>query len=369
MTSRAPAFVMTVVCAVLSCAVADAETTGYFDTCQSCTLVATAVTSDTISSNGYLFTYTRDKLFTGGTGQPIGRQVRVPWPTGVEAQAVTTPPAGVTDYKARITLQRVDGQVFDLTAFTFQLLANTAGAGGTLEIMPLVNGEDAFANPVLFDATGIAGNTFTYDTSPNPWGSTVLLAGFDTYKIALYVDFAFVGLTLSSASQGPQSCCLAGATCADLTPDSCVLQGGTPQGAATSCSCNPCPAPPPPPPVPDGRNGTTPMSADNRGFPGDSMQVSWDVTTCAATDYNLLYGDLNSVGGYTLSGALCSLGTGGSHVWSGVPAGNIFFVVVATNGAGAEGSWCVDSMNQECNGSAPSGLCGASAKITGGTCP
>jgi len=28
----------------------------------------------------------------------------VAWPVGVEAQAVTTPPPGVTDYKARITL-------------------------------------------------------------------------------------------------------------------------------------------------------------------------------------------------------------------------------------------------------------------------
>jgi hypothetical protein len=30
--------------------------------------VAAGVTWDTISSNGHLFTYTRDKLFTGGTG-------------------------------------------------------------------------------------------------------------------------------------------------------------------------------------------------------------------------------------------------------------------------------------------------------------
>ena len=62
----------------------------------------------------------------------------VPWPQGVEAQAVTVPPPGVTDYKARITLQRVDGAVFDLTAFTAKLLANTAGAGADFEIMPLL---------------------------------------------------------------------------------------------------------------------------------------------------------------------------------------------------------------------------------------
>ena len=139
----------------------NAEATVFFDPCQVATLVNSGVTSDTVSSRGYLFTYTRDKLFTGGTGQPIGRPVRVPWPDGVEAQAVTTPPPGVTDYKARITIQRVDGGVFDLPAFTAQLLANTAGAGGSIEIMPVLNGEDAFADPLYFDATGCVNRALT----------------------------------------------------------------------------------------------------------------------------------------------------------------------------------------------------------------
>jgi len=178
---------------------ANAGTTVFFDGSQVATLVASGVTSDTISSHGYLFTYTRDKLFTGGTGQPIGRPVRVPWPAGVEAQAVTTPPAGVTDYKARIILERVDGAGFDLTAFTAQLLANTAGAGGSIEIMPILNGEDAFNDPLYFNATGYYGNAFSYDTSPNHLGSTALLKGFEAYKIGLYVDFALIGLTLECA--------------------------------------------------------------------------------------------------------------------------------------------------------------------------
>lgn len=181
-------------------ATAGASTVVFFDSSQIATSVASGVTSDTIRSQGYLFTYTRDKLFTGGIGpDPIGRQVRVPWPAGVEAQAVTTPPPGVTDYKARITLQRVDGDVFDLTSFTAKLLANTAGAGGSIEIMPLLDGEDAFNDPLYFDASGYSGSFFSYDESPNPWGSTALLKGFDTYKVGLYVDFAFTALTLEGA--------------------------------------------------------------------------------------------------------------------------------------------------------------------------
>jgi hypothetical protein len=184
----------------LSGATLNASSIVFFDSSQVATLVESGVTWDTIRSNGYSFNYTRDKLFTGGTGHVIGRQVRVPWPEGVEAQAVTTPPPGVTDYKARIALQRVDGDVFDLISFTAKLLANTAGAGGAIEIMPSLNGEDGFNDPLYFDATGYYGSSFSYDESPNRWGSTALLKGFDTYKIGLYVDFAFTALMLEGAA-------------------------------------------------------------------------------------------------------------------------------------------------------------------------
>jgi PEP-CTERM motif len=168
----------------------------FFNAGQVATPVASGATSDTISSEGYLFTYTRDKLFTGGGSEPIGRMVRIAWPEGVEAQAVT---AGPNPGKAKITIERLDGKVFDLTAFTAKLLANTAGAGGQFEVVPFLDGDEALKNPVIFNATGVAGNTFSYDTSPNPLGTTALLTGFDKYTIDLYVDFALTGLTLAAA--------------------------------------------------------------------------------------------------------------------------------------------------------------------------
>jgi hypothetical protein len=366
---RAAKLVAAVAFCVFPGALASADTMVFFENCQLYTLVASGVTSDTISSNGYLFTYTRDKLFTGGTGHPIGRPVRVAWPAGVEAQAVTTPPPGVTDYKARITLQRVDGQVFDLTAFTFQLLANTGGAGASLEIMPVLNGEDGFADPVYFNATGYYGQTFSYDTSPNPMGSTALLTGFDTYKIGLYVDFALIGATFNSGSPGLRSCCLPNDSCVDLTATSCVLQGGAPLGAGTSCACNPCVVPQGPPPVPDGRNATTPLRAARLTAGGDSIQLDWDAASCPAIDYNLIYGDLSGVAGYALSGFVCSTGTSGGYVWAGVPSGDLYFLVVGTDGAGTESSWGLNGANQERNGSVASGTCGATSKRTSQTCP
>jgi hypothetical protein len=183
-----------IVVTLAATSLAPAGTTVFFQASQTTNLVSSGTTSDTISSEGYLFTVTRDKLFTGGIGlpDPIGRAVRVPWPAGLEAQAVTS---GPVLSKARIDITRQDGQPFAITSFTGQLLANTAGAGGAFEIMPMVNGEDAAANPFTYNASGYTGSTFTYATPE--------LAGFDSYKLTLYVDYAVMSLTVVDASQPP----------------------------------------------------------------------------------------------------------------------------------------------------------------------
>jgi len=173
---------------------APAVTTVFFNSSQTTNLVASGTTSDTLSSEGYLFTLTRDKLFTGGVGltNPIGRTVRIPWPDGLEAQAVTTGPALSA---AKITIKRQDGQLFAIESFTAKLLANTAGAGGAFEIMPLLNGQDGVPDPFLYDATGYYGQNFTYH-SPE-------LTGFDAYIMTLYVDYAWMSLTVVDASLPP----------------------------------------------------------------------------------------------------------------------------------------------------------------------
>lgn len=178
-------------------AAAPAVVTVYFDPSQVATLISEGVTSDTIACQGYLFTYTRDKLFTGGTGQVIGRQVRIPWPDGLEAQYVTE---GPNPTKASITVRRQDGGVFDLSSFTAHLLAN-AGAGRAIEIVPLLGGEELLPDPLSFDVSGNYGMEFSYDTSPNPWGSTAALVGYDEYRINLTLDYALTALTLTDPSQ------------------------------------------------------------------------------------------------------------------------------------------------------------------------
>lgn len=162
----------------------------FFNPSQPVIVVASNITSGTLSSSGYRFDYTADGYWAASPGgPPTGRFFSVFWPGGVQAQAITVgPDIGVG---ANLTLRRVDGQPFGLRSFTGKLLANTAGAGGAFELMPQLNGEDALPDPLLFNASGYGGQTFLH---------TPALSGYDTYVIHLYVDWALVGLTTVDTS-------------------------------------------------------------------------------------------------------------------------------------------------------------------------
>lgn len=188
----------TSICALILSAPAGAVTTTFFDASQTMALAASGTTSDTISTEGYLFTYTLDKLFTGGGSTIIGRTQLVQWPDGLHAQAVTSGP--VTG-PAQITIRRVDGGVFDLDALSFKLLANTWATGADLEITPMLDGNDG--PQVFLDASGSYSNTFSYSTTLSDYRgfNTKTLKGYDTYNLSLFVDFALTGITLTDPSQ------------------------------------------------------------------------------------------------------------------------------------------------------------------------
>jgi hypothetical protein len=190
-------FVMAALC-ILSGS-AHAITTVFFNVSQTTNLILSGTASDTISSEGYVFSYTRDKLFTGGTSEIIGRPVRVQWPDGLEAQYVTT-----ETNKATIKVSRMDGAVFDLSAFSARLLANP-GAGRAIEIVPLLNGEEPLNDPLVFDvSSGNYGSVHSFDTTtPSYIGSTAALTNYDAYKITLTLDFAMTALTVVDASLPP----------------------------------------------------------------------------------------------------------------------------------------------------------------------
>lgn len=162
-----------------------AVTNVFFNASQTSTLVVSNINAVTIRSGDYLFTYSADGYWSAGGGTPTGRFFSIFWPTGVQAQAITAGP--LLGAGANITLTRVDGKLFDLQAFTGEILLNTAGAGGAFEIMPQLNGNDAFNNPLQYDCTGYGGQSFSYTTA---------LAGYDTYQIHMWGDFALTALTL-----------------------------------------------------------------------------------------------------------------------------------------------------------------------------
>ena len=126
-------------------------------------------------------------------------------------------------------------------------------------------------------------------------------------------------------------------------------------------------APPGPGAVPDGSAGTVPLRGERLSSSGDTIGVTWD-TACSAADYNLLYGDLAGVGSSTITGSECSLVGSGSHTWTAVPGGDLFFLVVGADGAGTEGSWGIDGYGGERNGLSASGECAVTLKDPSNTC-
>jgi hypothetical protein len=169
----------------------------FFNASQTATNVASGATSGTIRCGAYLLTYTLDKWWypaiSIGPGTPTGRPVSMTWPTGVQAQTLTAGPSGTLPAQtaATIIIKRADGTPFDLKSFTGKILGNTAGAGASFEIMPSLNSVDGFVDPLMFDATGYGGSSFSY--------STPTLTGFDAYNISLWMDYALTALTLVDA--------------------------------------------------------------------------------------------------------------------------------------------------------------------------
>jgi subtilisin-like proprotein convertase family protein len=124
----------------------------------------------------------------------------------------------------------------------------------------------------------------------------------------------------------------------------------------------------PPPPVPDGSVGAG-MTASFVAGPASGIHLSWDVASCAAKNFHLLYGTLQNVSTYAPDGAVCGLGPLGSYDWAGAPAGDLWFLVVADDASVTEGTWGTDGAGAHRNGTTASGLCGFTTRSNAGTCP
>jgi len=138
--------------------------------------------------------------------------------------------------------------------------------------------------------------------------------------------------------------------------------------ANPGCNQTSCPtAPAVVKPVPDGSFGT-PLRGSRANPTGSAVNVSWDVSSCVSTGYHILYGNLGSVASYAIAGSSCGIGTTGSFAWSGVPAGDLWFVVASDDGVSTEGSWGTGTAGER-GGAVASGRCGMSLRNNAGTCP
>ncbi len=138
--------------------------------------------------------------------------------------------------------------------------------------------------------------------------------------------------------------------------------------ASGGCNQNVCAAPPgAAKPVADGSFGAA-MRASRGNGSGTRINLTWDVATCSSTDHHVLYGALANIATSTVSGAFCNLGIDGIKTWLGVPAGNLWFVVVGDNDQTLEGSWGTMTSGER-GGSAASGQCGLTTRNNLSTCP
>jgi hypothetical protein len=121
-------------------------------------------------------------------------------------------------------------------------------------------------------------------------------------------------------------------------------------------------------PVADGSFGTA-MTGSRADDLGTAIDVTWDVVTCTSADHHILYGDLANVASAAVTGAICDLGISGAATWAGVPAGDLWFVVVGDDDATTEGSWGTSGVGGQRGAGAASGQCGLTARDDSGVCP
>jgi hypothetical protein len=101
---------------------------------------------------------------------------------------------------------------------------------------------------------------------------------------------------------------------------------------------------------------------------GDTVHLTWDVTTCVSGNYNVYSGPLTAVSTYGYDTWTCDIGTSGSAdaAVSGTGTGQ-FFVIVPVQGT-TEGSHGRNSSGTERTASGV-GHCAVAAKNATGTCP
>lgn len=136
-------------------------------------------------------------------------------------------------------------------------------------------------------------------------------------------------------------------------------------------------APPAPPVVPDGQTGQ-PVTVNRADPTGNLLQMTFDPATCSSTDHQIVFGGGSGLpqtvgGAFATLGSTCAIGSGPNFEWDS-PAtsldrgGLLWWLVLATDGAGSEGSWGLDASGSERNGADASNECNVTKKNLENSC-
>jgi plastocyanin len=283
-------------------------------------------------------------------------------------------------YESTATFEAPGAAELEITGRTVRFAAGDAGVGTALDtlstkaIVPVSVG-DIFFSPTLVTinvgdtvqwskpVTTFQHNVESCDGSVDPAVCAGQVAAEGLFRSGNATSAAFTfSHVFANAGSNPYFCVIHSTSMSGRV----VVQTGTVA----------------PPPVPNGDTVPGAQVKVNRlNAAGTSLSVTWDTTSCPdAVDYNILYG-LGSqlptalAGTYNLTGGACGIGTISPFTWNGVPdpgAGSLlWWVVVATDTEGTEGSWGVDAAGGERKGPGAGGAsnqCAISAKDTSNSC-
>ena len=231
-------------------------------------------------------------------------------------------------------------------------------------VAPTTNKRVLFATPDFAALPGAPTPNYIFPASMvpffNPAGDTIRYTPYDTWVVT------------SVPTDGVNS------LNRNVVP---AVQANSPTNyAGTTGSVN---ATPTPPAVPDGNGASAPVMV--RHFPsplGPDIEVSWDTDTCCGPPaHHIVYGGVTQFPSpgqplFGVEGAICGVGATSPFVWPSPPepadgSRILWFLVLAGDGSGREGSWGLDAFNQERRGpgtNGSSGFCSVADKNLDNAC-
>jgi plastocyanin len=138
--------------------------------------------------------------------------------------------------------------------------------------------------------------------------------------------------------------------------------------------------PPSPPGVPDGSGATRPMTVAKLDTAGADLSIAYDTGCAGANGHDIIHGTgvhlpVAPGGSYASAGGRCGIGANSPFAWTATPSplsGDfVWWLILAEDGSGTEGSWGKDSGGFERDGpgmNGASGQCGNTDKDLGNIC-